>query len=71
MIIYNISQYYCDECCSPESWRSLLLKMAETMKEHMHSANSSKNTVNALFKRRKTHQMFSDVLSCTDTKTQG
>ncbi len=42
--------------------------LAENNKEHVHSDNQSKNTINAGFKRRKTQQMFSGVLSCSDTK---
>ncbi len=68
--MFDVLQQNSDNRCSPESWSSLLTSLlAETKEVAVHLDSPSKRTINARFKRRETHRMFSGVLSCTDTKT--
>ncbi len=70
LIIHDVLQHRYDSWCSPKSWSSLLTSpQAENNGGACALRQSVKNSINAYFKRRKTGRMFSDVLSCNDTKT--
>ncbi len=68
MIIYDVLQHHYDNRRTPETARGPDSHL-KTTEVHVLLDNPPKNTINTRFKRHETHRMFSDALSCTDTKT--